>query len=65
VGGRKKIAGRQWFCYGLVGAVAKQEQQQKQWLHVLLHTSIFEIRIPIKWTDRTGSAIDKMSHSHA
>jgi hypothetical protein len=28
VGGRKKIAGRQWFCYGLVGAVAKQEQQQ-------------------------------------
>jgi hypothetical protein len=26
--GNKKIAGRQWLCYCLAGAVAKQEQQQ-------------------------------------
>jgi hypothetical protein len=58
----------------LAGAVAKQEQQQKQWLHVLLHASIFfKIQISIlrlvategKWTDRTRFVVDKMSHSLA
>ena len=43
----------------------KTRATTKQWLHVLLHTSIFEIQIPIKWANRTRFAVDKMSHSHA
>jgi hypothetical protein len=47
-----------WCC-------CKMRATTKQLLHVLLHASIFKIRIPKKWTDRTRSAVDKMSHSLA
>ncbi len=43
----------------MASAVAKQEQQQKQWLHVLLHASIFEIQISILGLTATDRKMDR------
>jgi hypothetical protein len=47
VGGRKKIAGRQWLCYCLASAVAKHEQQQNNGCMFFFTPPFFEIQIII------------------